>query len=118
MKLHASCSPDGPAERRPVGRVFAGDVMGPRRGAEPAHAVGEPRGRQPHLGVLQPFADRPEDPAGGHGDAVEANDRVAAGEAGIQRIDDPLDGDAGRIGGGQEHRRAGAVGAVPPTRAP
>ena len=110
MKPTPSCSPIALAECVPPARIVDGDVVRAPRGAQPAHAMREPRRRQAHLRVLEALADLAEDVRRRHAHVLEPHDTVAAREARVETAHRPLDHDAGRIHVGQEHRGAGVVG--------
>ena len=77
---------DALAERVPSPRVVDGDVVRAPHGAEPAHAMREPRGRQAHLRVAKALAHFAEDRIGRHAQPIEAHDAMAAGEALVERV--------------------------------
>ncbi len=86
-------------------RIVAGDVVGATRGAEPAHAVGQARGREAHLGIAEALADLAEHIARRNTQVVETQLPVATGEAAVQRVQLALMGDAVTLHVGQEHGR-------------
>ena len=89
-------------------RVARGDVVRAPRRAEPAHAMRQPRRRQPHLRVAKALARLAENIAGRHAQIVEPHHRVAAGERLVEAVHGAHDLDARLVHVGQEHRR-GAV---------
>ncbi|MNK62037.1 hypothetical protein D3C87_812050 [compost metagenome] len=93
------------AEGLAAAGVVGGELVHAARGAEPAHAVREARGRQPHLRVAKALADGAQHVGGRHAQAVEAHHAVAAGEAAVECVDLPFDHDLGLVHVGQEHGR-------------
>jgi hypothetical protein len=92
------------AEGLARGGPVEGEVVGAAGGAEPAHAVGEARRRQAHLGEAEAFADGAQhgvvvDPA-----VVEDDFRVPAGEHPVGGLDQTLDPPAKVVGVDEEHR--------------
>ncbi|PAV67246.1 hypothetical protein WR25_02371 [Diploscapter pachys] len=86
-------------------RMIAGDVVGTTRGAEPAHAVGQPCRRQTHLGVAEALADLAEHIARRDAQVVETQLPVATGEAAVQRVQLPFVDDALTPHVAEEHGR-------------
>ena len=59
------------AEHLALLRVSGGDVVRAPRRAEPAHAMGQPRWRQPHLGIAEALARLAQNVARRHAKLVE-----------------------------------------------
>ena len=74
------------AERLAPARIVAGDVVRPPRGAQPAHAVRQPRRREPHLRVAEAFAGLAEDVGCRHAHIGEPHHAVAAGKALVETV--------------------------------
>ena len=97
----------GLAEGGAAAGIVGGDVVGAPRGAEPAHAMGQPRRREPRLGIAEPLADPAEHRRLRHPQPVEPDHRVAARHVLVEGVEHALDMDAGRVHRREEHRRAG-----------
>ena len=82
------------AEGGAAARVIGGDVVGAARGAEPAHAMRQPRRRKPHLGIAKPLADPAEDGTLRHPQSVDPDHRMAARHVLVERVEHPLDDNA------------------------
>ena len=90
-----------------------GDLLGVPGDAEPAHAVGQARGREPDLGVVEALVDGAEHRVLRDEDVLELQLAVTAEEALVEGVDVPGDPQAGRVRVDEEHR-----GAAPVARAP
>ena len=86
-----------------------GDVVRPLRGAESPHAVGEPRRRKPHLGVLVALADLAEHLVRRNPEMVDPQLVVPSGEARLQRLLPAHRLDGGVVVVDEEHGCAAAA---------
>ena len=111
ISLSASMKPDAlvvhqlRAEHLAAAGVSRGDVVRAPRRAQPAHAMRQPRRRQPHLGVAEALARLAQDVARRHAQIVEPHHRVAAREGLVQAVHRAHDLDARLVHVGEEHRR-------------
>src|SRR3974390_405253 len=72
------------AEHLAFGCIAGGDVMGAAGGAEPAHAVGEPRRREANLRVAEALAEFSQNVAGRNSQIVELHHGMTTGEGLVQ----------------------------------
>src|SRR5260370_1111243 len=79
-------SPNGLAEGGGRPGVTGGVVVGAPGRSEPAHAVRQPRGGEPHLCVAKAGADLPQHGTLGDPQTIETNDRVAAGHEPVEGV--------------------------------
>ena len=80
---HAQVGQSG-AEQPPVRGPGHGDVLGPPRDSQPAHAVRDPGRPEPHLGVVEPSVDLAEHRLVGHHAAVEQDLGVPTEQAVVE----------------------------------
>ena len=104
-------------EELALGRVVERDVERSPGKPEPAHAVGQARGREPHLREPESQADLSEHGIVGDPAVVEPELCVPARERAVERADAPLDAHPRVLAGDDEHRRAAVAASRSSVRA-
>ena len=96
-------------EQLAFARALERDVEAAARDAQPAHAVREPCGREPDLGVTETEIALAEDRGAFDAAVVEADLAVAADHRVVERLDLTHDLEAGIVAVDEEHRRRMAL---------
>ncbi len=91
LEAHALMVDQRLAEGHAFTRISGGNVMRPPRGTQPAHAVGQTRRGQADLRIAKALADLPQHRVAIDAQIVDIDLCMAAGEAGIQRVEHPHD---------------------------
>ena len=93
------------AERRAGAGVLNGDGLRPRRRAQPAHAMGEPGRRQPHLRVAKRLADFAENRRGRQSEIAEPHHSMALDVIAVHGVHHPFELDTGCVAVAEEQGR-------------